>query len=110
MKSLKEVYSLYRLGVRFAEHEERKRTIKKTKYEQAKTPYRFDIINDLLKRFDHPTRYLEIGVRSPDDNFNRIKANEKHSVDPGVENKLNPVDFKRTSDAFFLKLSYLFRY
>ena len=49
--------------------------------------------------------YLEIGVRNPQHNFNHIKANKKYSVDPGVEFKSNPVDFKITSDVFFLKLS-----
>lgn len=104
MRSLKEIHSLYCLGVRLNEDEERKRTRQKTKHEQAKTPYRFDIINDLLKRFGRSTRYLEIGVRNPDDNFNRIQATEKHSVDPGAEYKQNPVDFKMTSDEFFDQL------
>lgn len=105
MRSLKEIQSLYRLGVRLNEDEERKRTRQKTKQEQAKTPYRFDIINDLLKRFERSTKYLEIGVRNPDDNFNIIQAEEKHSVDPGAEYKQNPVDFKMTSDEFFDQLS-----
>ena len=37
-------------------------------------------------------------------NFNKIKATKKYSVDPGIEFKENPVDFKMTSDVF-LKLS-----
>ena len=53
---------------------------------------------------NRPITYLEIGVRNPDDNFNRIKAEDKYSVDPGVEFKVNPVDFKLTSDQFFAQL------
>lgn len=54
MRSLKEIQSLYRLGVRLDENEERKRTRQKTKQEQGKTPYRFDIINDLLEEIRSP--------------------------------------------------------
>lgn len=75
------------------------------KKEVAKTPSRTDILNFLLsKRDGNATNYLEIGVRNPEDNFNHIAANEKYSVDPGVEYKLNPVDFKLTSDEFFQQL------
>ena len=104
MRSLKQIYSLYLLGIQFAEGDERKRTMQKNKYEQAKTPQKADVINDLLNTFERPTSYLEIGVRNPDDNFNRIQATVKHSVDPGDEYKSNPVDFKLTSDAFFQKV------
>jgi Methyltransferase domain len=104
MRSLKEIQSLYHLGMRLNEDDERKRTQLKTKQELAKTPYRWGIINYLLKRLGRTTRYLEIGVRNPDDNFNLIEATEKHSVDPGVEFKQNPVDFKMTSDEFFGQL------
>lgn len=45
--------------------------------------------------------YLEIGVRNPDDIFNRIDCPNKASVDPGIEFKANPVDFPMTSDEFF---------
>ena len=44
--------------------------------------------------------YLEIGVRDPEDNYNRIKADTKYSVDPGIEFMENPVDFQMTSDEF----------
>jgi len=104
MRTFKEIISLYRLGVQCAEHEERKRTMQKTKAEQAKRPAKIDIINYLLKRFARPTRYLEIGVRNPDENFNGVQASVKHSVDPGDEYKPNPVDFKLTSDEFFQQL------
>ena len=44
---------------------------------------------------------MEIGVRRPEDNLEHVKAREKYSVDPCLENQLNPVDFKMTSDHFF---------
>jgi hypothetical protein len=47
---------------------------------------------------------LEIGVRNPDDCYNKINCNTKHSVDPGYENEKNNVDFKFTSDDFFNRL------
>ena len=40
-------------------------------------------------------------MRNPNDNFNHIQAKHKYSVDPGIESKKNPVDFKMTSDEFF---------
>lgn len=57
-----------------------------------------------MSLFDRDTNYLEIGVREPDANYNHINAHSKHSVDPGIEFKENPVDFKLTSDSFFEKL------
>lgn len=64
---------------------------------------RYDIINKIIqsKNFD---KYLEIGVRNPDDCFNKILCHIKHSVDPGFENEENNVDFKFTSDDFFNRL------
>jgi hypothetical protein len=50
------------------------------------------------------TTYLEIGVRNPAHNFNKINASTKFSVDPGLEFKENPVDFVLTSDQFFEQL------
>lgn len=76
----------------------------KNKLESGKTPTRTEIINYLLSLYDRETCYLEIGVRNPDDNFNRIEAHIKYSVDPGLDYKENPVDFKITSDGFFAKL------
>jgi hypothetical protein len=73
-----------------------------THMESTKLPYRFDVINytiDYLNKSD--LKYLEIGVRNPEDNFNKINASIKYSVDPGVEFINNPVDFKLTSDDFF---------
>lgn len=64
---------------------------------------RFHIINALLKH-THQRRYLEIGVRNPADNFDRIAADFKVSVDPGVETQENLATFPLTSDEFFRKL------
>jgi glycosyltransferase involved in cell wall biosynthesis len=66
---------------------------------------RYDVINFLLNKI--PTdqaNYLEIGVRNPMDNFEKIIASNKFSVDPGIEFQSNPVDFPFTSDVFFEKL------
>lgn len=70
-----------------------------------KKPLRTEIINFIFSLFNRDTCYLEIGVRNPEHNFNHIKANKKYAVDPGLEFKENPVDFKLTSDDFFKKLS-----
>ncbi len=43
-------------------------------------------------------RYLEIGVRDPTKNFDKVRAAEKHSVDP---DPLGAVTFKLPSDEFF---------
>ena len=61
---------------------------------------RYDIINELIKKYNYKT-YLEIGVRNPDDCFNLINCETKHSVDPGYENDENQVDYQYTSDTFF---------
>jgi len=61
---------------------------------------RYDIINELIKKYNYKT-YLEIGVRNPDDCFNLINCETKHSVDPGYENDENQVDYPYTSDTFF---------
>ncbi len=73
--------------------------------ENSKKPSRGEIINYLLSRRQKNTYYLEIGVRNPTHNFDKIKATKKYSVDPGLEYELNPVDFRMTSDTFFNKLS-----
>lgn len=77
----------------------------KTKEEHLKKPNRTEVLNYLISILDRDTNYLEIGVRNPDHNFNKIKSNKKFSVDPGLEYKSNPVDFKLTSDDFFKGLS-----
>jgi hypothetical protein len=73
--------------------------------EDLKNPKRTEIINFLLSQSSVKTCYLEIGVRNPKHNFNHIVADEKYSVDPGIEYEKNPVDFKVTSDEFFELLS-----
>ena len=78
---------------------------KKTRLELLKQPKRTEVINFLLSTRDAKTCYLEIGVRNPKDNFDHIIADEKYSVDPGLEFEENPVDFKVTSDEFFELLS-----
>lgn len=77
----------------------------KSRVEGEKRPFRTEIINFLLSSFNSDTNYLEIGVRNPNDNFNKINASIKYSVDPGVEFEENPVDFQMTSDDFFKKIS-----
>lgn len=76
----------------------------KTILEWEKPTLRTDVINYLITILNREITYLEIGVRNPDDNFNLINAKTKYSVDPGVEFKENPVDFKITSDVFFDRL------
>jgi len=79
--------------------------VNKSEIESKKTPFRYDVINFLLSStMKQQTNYLEIGVRDPSHNFNKINASTKYSVDPGVEFKKNPVDFKLTSDEFFENL------
>ncbi len=73
--------------------------------EIAKRTARSQVINYLLSRVAGDTTYLEIGVRDPSKNFDKIKASKKYSVDPGIEFAPNPVDFPVTSDRFFEQLS-----
>lgn len=105
MITFKKIINYYNWGGRFLAdpfHIECKRL---NDLELAKQPKRYDIINLLLNSFQRETNYLEIGVRNPAINFDKIKANKKFSVDPGLEYKENPVDFKVTSDVFFEQLS-----
>lgn len=77
----------------------------KTDAESKKRPLRYDVINHLLRSLNKKgLTYLEIGVKNPAKNFNKVKADNKYSVDPGIDYKENPVDFKMTSDEFFRKL------
>jgi hypothetical protein len=61
---------------------------------------RYDIINDLIRK-NNFKKYLEIGVRNPDECFNLINCETKHSVDPGYENEETMVYFQFTSNNFF---------
>lgn len=78
-----------------------KETKQLDRIEIEKTPLRSDVINFLIKSLNRKSLYLEIGVRNPKLNFDLIIADEKYSVDPGIEFEENPVDFKVTSDEFF---------
>lgn len=60
---------------------------------------RIQIINYLIQKNNFKS-YLEIGVRNPDDCFNKIICDLKHGVDPGYEGDFK-FDFKMTSDEFF---------
>lgn len=74
----------------------------KTAVEINKETLRSEIINFVLQYLNKPeTKYLEIGVRNPNHNYDKIDSKIKFSVDPGIEFEGNPVDFKMTSDAFF---------
>ena len=58
---------------------------------------RTDILNFLIKNNNYKT-YLEIGVRNPNDNFNKIKIDHKDGVDPNAN-----CNYPITSDHFFEK-------
>jgi hypothetical protein len=101
MNRFKKIKEYYNWGGRFITDEFIVSGKELNKIEFHKTPYRYDVINFLLSCLNRETIYLEIGVRNPDDNYNRINSAKKYSVDPGIEFKENPVDFKVTSDVFF---------
>jgi len=105
MNILRKHLSYYTFGKRFLNNKQYLEARQKGTLEASKKPSRITVINYLLSTFDRETNYLEIGVRNPAANFNEVKATVKYSVDPGVEFKENPVDFKMTSDQFFLKLA-----
>jgi len=58
---------------------------------------RTTIINSIISKYKFKS-YLEIGVRDPRENFNEIKCDFKHGVDPAP---IKPVKFKMISDEFF---------
>ena len=101
---MKRYFYRHKLGKLIAEDLFFKRATLETSKECAKKPYRYDVINLLINSLDRNTTYLEIGVRNPEHNFNKVIAKVKYSVDPGIEFKENPVDFQMTSDAFFASL------
>ncbi|WP_421763190.1 class I SAM-dependent methyltransferase [Ekhidna sp.] len=105
IKDLLRAKFYYQAGKSFFEDSEYQRTNKLIDKELSKEPSRTEIINYILSQFSRDTNYLEIGVRYPSENFDKIKATRKVSVDPGVEYDLNPVDYKLTSDEFFEKLN-----
>ena len=93
----------YTVGKRIINDSYFKSTNAETQSEIKKVPRRTAIINYLLS-LTPAKKYLEIGVRNPEKNFNRINCENKFSVDPGIEFKENPVDYKLTSDEFFQKM------
>ncbi len=103
MNRLKKIKEYYIWGGLFLTDSYQKEGIELSEKEGAKTPFRFDVINSLLVK-KNTANYLEIGVRDPSLNFDKINAQTKYSVDPGLEFKSNPVDFKMTSDMFFEQL------
>jgi hypothetical protein len=101
----RKINKYYDLGKRYFDNHYHISAKKNTEEEIRKAPTRTEVINYLLNISKKGnTNYLEIGVRNPNHNFNHIKAKNKYSVDPGVEFKENPVDFKITSDDFFKQL------
>lgn len=94
---------IFRLGKKIHLDNYFKETAELSKQESLKQPRRSKIINYLIALVDGEN-YLEIGVRNPQKNFNKIRCKSKFSVDPGVEFEENPVDYKMTSDVFFSKL------
>lgn len=101
IKNYKVEREYYWAGKRFFDNQYYRDGQEKNILEERKEPKRSEIINFLLSQSKGKTRYLEIGVRNPDHNYNKIIADDKYSVDPGVEYEGNPVDFKLTSDEFF---------
>lgn len=70
----------------------------------AWTMTRTDVLNALIERHGL-TRYLEVGLHDPRENFDGVRAPLKHSVDPAAA-----ATFRVTSDAFFDMLRPEFRY
>ena len=104
MNRFSKLKNYYNWGGRFLNDPYHQESKKLNELEMAKRPFRYDVINFLLTSLNRNCTYLEIGVRNPADNFNRIHASTKYSVDPGLEFKENPVDFVLTSDQFFDQL------
>ncbi len=101
MNRFSKLKNYYNWGGRFLTDSYHLESKKLNDLEMSKRPFRYDVINFLLTTLNRDCTYLEIGVRNPADNFNRIQATTKYSVDPGLEFKENPVDFVLTSDQFF---------
>lgn len=104
MNRISKIKNYYNWGGRFLNDPFHIEVARLNRLELEKKPLRSDIINFLLEHLNRETTYLEIGVRNPADNYDKIKSNVKYSVDPGIEFKENPVDFKLTSDEFFDEL------
>jgi len=94
----------YKAGLEFLSDPTHIAVNKLSSIEIGKKPHRYNIINFLIKSFNRETHYLEIGVRNPEVNFDKIDSEHKYSVDPCIELKGMPIDFIMTSDDFFKKL------
>lgn len=105
MGRLKNMIYTYGIGKKMMTDSFHNAGLEKNRLESQKGSTRTEVINYLVSLFDHPTTYLEIGIRNPNDNFNSINATVKYGVDPGIEYEPNPVDFKMTSDDFFQQLA-----
>lgn len=106
LSKLKLIKQIYSYGNSVLDNTEFTRAKEVDIIEVSKTPHRYDIINYLIKKTSTKDPvYLEIGVRNPTENYDKIICKTKYSVDPGIEFKENPVDFKITSDEFFHQLS-----
>lgn len=104
VKNLKKILHFYLLGKRFKNDYFHRMGDDLNNIELSKNPSRTDVINFLLSGLKKDANYLELGVRFPEENFNKILVPNKYGVDPGFENKVNPVDFKLKSDDFFEQL------
>ena len=104
MSKIKKIKEYYNWGGRFLTNSHIIEGTYFNDVEICKQPLRTTNINYLIKTFNRECNYLEIGVRNPSDNFDKVLSTNKFSVDPGVEFIDNPVDFKMTSDVFFDKL------
>ena len=60
--------------------------------------HRWDIINHIVEKNNY-NNYLEIGVRWPNDTFNKINISHKDAVDP--EPKGHEINYPVSSDEFF---------
>lgn len=106
MSRLTKLKKAFALGTSILNNPIHIETQQKARYESQKRPLRDEVINYLLARASSTTStFLEIGVRNPSDNFDKIIATEKYGVDPGIEFDENPVTFTMTSDEFFTKLN-----
>ena len=94
------IKSILILGNKIFEDKNYTNTTELSIIEIDKSPSRTEIINYLLSKTSCQN-YLEIGVRDPTKNFDKIICKNKFSVDPGIEFLENPVDYKMTSDDFF---------
>jgi SAM-dependent methyltransferase len=63
---------------------------------------RTDILNFLVRKNSY-RRYLEIGVRVPAQNFDKVRVEQKHAVDPDPRGEISHV---MTSDDFFSQLDF----